>query len=102
MTAHPHDLSDLYLAPVALELDHRLGEFESLSEEEIEFRVAIDTDSQPRDRAERSQLMLLSLTHVLDTHGWDIGWVSRGLRVSHDEHELVLGVPDSLRAYLGN
>jgi hypothetical protein len=100
MTTRPHDLSDLYLSPVALQLDHRLGQFEGLSEEEIELRVALDTDSEPRVRAERSQLMLLCLTHVLDTHGWDIHWVSRGLRLSHDNHELVLGVPDSVRAYL--
>lgn len=100
MTARPHDLSDLYLSPVALELDHRLGEMEGLSEDEIEFRVALETDRQPRERAERPALVLLSLTHGFETHDWEVEWVSRGLRISHGEHALVLGVPDGVRSYL--
>ena len=96
----PHDISDLYLSPVVLELDDRLNAFEGLSEQEIEFRVALETDSQPRDLADRSQLLLQTLTHFMEMHGWKVGWAPRGLRVSHDDHKLVLGIPDSVRAYL--
>ncbi len=100
MTTRPHDLTDLYLSPLALELDHRLDEMEGLSQDEIEFRVALETDRQPRDRAERPPLLLLSLTHGLETHHWEVDWVSRGLRISHHDHTLVLGAPDSVRTYL--
>jgi hypothetical protein len=102
MNTRPHDVSDLYLAPVVLELDHRLDEFEGLSHDEIELRVALETDRQPRDSADRSRLMLLCLTHALETHGWAVGWAPRGLRISHDDHKLVLGIPDSMRTYLNN
>lgn len=30
-------------------------------------------------------------------HGWTAAWHDRGLRLSHDEHELVLGIPANLR-----
>lgn len=100
MTTRPHDMSDLYLAPVVLELNHRLGEFEGLSHDEIELRVALETDREPRDRTDRADLVLLSLTHLLNTHGWIIDWVPRGLQIRHRDHQLVLGVPQSLRNYL--
>ncbi|CAN5488592.1 hypothetical protein BH09ACT12_BH09ACT12_12980 [soil metagenome] len=102
MTVRPHDVSDLYLAPVVLELDQRLGAFEGMSAKEIELRVALETDRQPRERSDRPQLVLQSLTHALETHGWEIGWAHRGLLVSHDAHRLVLGIPESLRAYLSD
>jgi len=102
MTARPHDVSDLYLAPVVLKLDHRLGEFEGLSHDEIELRVALETNRQPRDPAERSELVLLALTHALETHGWEVGWAPRGLQVRHDDHLLVLGIPDTMTTYLNN
>lgn len=100
MGARPHDVPDLYLSPVTLELDHRLGELEGLTEAEIELRIALATDRQPRDCADRASLVLLMLTHALETHGWEVAWKPRGLRVSHGDHEVVLGVPHSLRAYL--
>lgn len=102
MTTRPHDLSDLYLAPVVLELDHRLDELEGLSHDEIERRVALATDRQARDRTDRADLVLRSLTHLLDAHHWTVNWAPRGLQVSHDDHQLVLGIPDSLRTYLDN
>jgi hypothetical protein len=101
MTVRPHDVSDLYLSPLTLELDRRLRELEGLTEAEIDFRVALETDREPRVPGDRPALVLQLLAHALDTHGWQIAWASRGLRLSHDDHELVLGVPDNLRAYLG-
>ncbi len=100
MTTRPHDVSDLFLAPVVLELNHRLDEFEGLSHDEIELLVALETNQQPRDHGDRADLVLRSLTHLMDTHNWTVDWAPRGLRVSHDDHHLVLGIPGSLRSYL--
>ena len=100
MTTRPHDVTDLYLAPVLLAIDERLDQFEGLSPKEVEYQVALTTDHQPRDADDRAALLLLSVTHGLDTHGWEASWVPRGLRLSHDDRALALGLPDSLRAYL--
>lgn len=102
MTTRPHDVSDLYLAPVVLELDHRLHEFEGMSQHEIELNVALATNQEPRDPADRADLVLLALTHLLDTHKWTVDWAPRGLQVGHKDHQLVLGIPDSLRTYFDN
>lgn len=100
MAAHPQDVSDLFMSPVTLELDRRLGELEDLDEAEIERRIALTTDREPRDRAGRAALVLLMLTHVLEAHSWEVSWAPRGLRVSHGEHQVVLGLPHSLKVYL--
>jgi hypothetical protein len=101
MTVRPHDIVDLYLSPLTLELDHRLRQLEDLSEAEIQFKVALETDCEPRVPEERPSLVLRMLAHNLDRHGWEMEWAPRGLRLSHDDHQLVLGVPDSVRSYLG-
>ena len=102
MTARPHDITDLYMPPVALELDRRLEQLEGLTAAEIEYQVVLGTDLQPRNAAARPALVLDLLTRSLETHGWEVSWVPRGLRVSHADHHLVLGVPHNVRAYLSN
>jgi hypothetical protein len=100
MTTRPHDLSDLYLSPIALELDRRLAEFSSLSHEEIELRIILETDRVPRDPAGRAEIAIGALSHLIELHDWHLAWDPRGLRLTHDSHTLVLGVPESLRSYL--
>ncbi len=100
MSIRPHDVTDLYLSPVALALDHRLAEYDNLSQDDVEYRVVLSTNREPRDAAERSELVLGSLTHSLETHGWEVSWAARGLQMRHGEHVMVLGVPESLREYL--
>lgn len=100
MTARPHDVTDLFLSPVILDLDQQLAAFDGLSDEEVAFLIALGTNSVPDSVEERSVLALRAITHLVDTHGWEVSWAPRGLRVSHDDHELVLGVPESLRRYL--
>lgn len=102
MTVRPHDVADLYLAPVLLEIDERLGQFEGLSAEEVEYRLALATDRQPRDAEDRAALLLRSITRALETHAWETSWHPRGLQISHDAHAVVLGIPDSLRTYLAD
>jgi hypothetical protein len=100
MTIRPHDRTDLYLSPVALALDRRLDALAGLSAEQLDVDVAFATDLEPRGVEGRRELLLQALVHLLPQHGWQIAWVERGLRLSHDDHELVLGVPDSVRDYV--
>ena len=50
---------------------------------------------------DRERALLESILHFTDSRGWIVAWDSRGLRLSHAEHSLVLGVPANLAAYLG-
>lgn len=100
MPTRPRDVADLYLAPVAIALDQELAMYDGLSEHDIEYRVALVINDQPRNAAERPDSVLRALTRTVETHGWEIDWASRGLQISHDEHQLTLGIPGSLRDYL--
>lgn len=100
MAARPHDVTDLYLAPVALGLDHRLEELADLPVEEVRIRVVLGTDREPRDRTEREEALLETLTRGLELHGWQVRLQPRGLLVSHDAYALVLGIPANLLSYL--
>ena len=100
MTTRPHDVTDLYLAPIALHLDAELERMSAYSERELQLEVALATNREPTSAADRHATMLAALTHHQDPHGWDIQWCQRGLRLTHLGRSLVLGVPDSVRSYL--
>jgi hypothetical protein len=100
VTARPHDLADLYLAPVTLGMDHRLQEMSGLSVEDIRYRVILGTDREPRTAAQREEALLETLTSGFDLHGWKVSRHPRGLEISHDTYSLVLGVPANLVSYL--
>ena len=102
MTTRPTDITDLYLAPVALRLDRQLAALGNLTEERIHVWVAVVTDREPSTAAERRALTLQALRHEVDTHHWDLEHDPRGIRLSHDDNCLVLGIPESLRSYLGH
>ena len=102
MTTMPRDLTDLYLAPVALDLDRRLEGMTGRTPHQLDLDVAMATDQQPRDAYDRRALLLATLTHLLPTHGWHVAWHPRGLAVTHGQHLFVLGVPDSVREYLAD
>ncbi len=100
MSERPHDTHDLYLAPVALELDRRLDEFEGLDDEGVVLKIALTTNREARDAEHRARLTLEALTHSVDLHGWDVTLAPRGLQLAHGDHQLVLGLPASLQGYL--
>jgi len=102
VTSRPRDVTDLYLAPVVLGLDHRLDEMSHLSAEEVRYRVILDTDREPRTATERGDALLEALLRGLEVHGWRVSWHDRGLSVAHGTYALVLGVPANLVAYLGD
>ena len=96
----PHDVSDLYLAPVILSIDSRLDDLGTLDAHALAQRVAIESNRPDWNREEREQALLASIQHFVDCRGWEMTWDPRGLRLSHDEHTVVLGVPANLAQYL--
>ena len=78
MAIRPHDVTDLYLAPVVLAVDAR-----------IEQLGQLDKDG-----------LLRTVTHLVDCHGWESSWDPRGLRLTHDAHTFVLGIPAVFHEYL--
>lgn len=100
MTARPHDVSDLYLAPVALAIDAKIEELSRLSVEDLGYEVAIESDALDITRQMREDALIRTIGHLLETHHWTLSWDPRGLRLSHDGHTLVLGIPEVFLRYL--
>lgn len=96
----PHDRVDLYLAPVVLRLDSWVEEWGEMSEQDIMVRIAFTTNEEPRDVEGREKALVHAAQHDVELHGWGVEIVSRGLRLHHGEHYVVLGLPDSLRRFL--
>lgn len=101
MTRRPHDVEDLFLAPVALAVDEALAALAGLSQAELGEAVAVRTNSQPRTDEERRAAMLEAVTHLVDLHQWEATWDERGLALTHSSHGLVLGVPRNVLEYVG-
>lgn len=100
MATRPHDITDLYLAPVALTVDARLEELGRLDSGRLAYEVALESDSPDFTRSMREEALLRTITHLVDIHDWKLSWDPRGIRLSHEAHTFVLGVPASFRAYL--
>ncbi len=96
----PHDVPDLLLPALALRLDRELEELAGLSATELRYRISLATDHDPQTSDERQRLLLRMLERSLDTHGWMLSWGERGLVLTHDDRRLVLGLPDTVRAFL--
>jgi hypothetical protein len=100
MADRPHDVTDLYLSPVVLAADARIGELGRLSKDQLAYEVALETDSPDFTRRMREEALIRTVTHLIDRHGWDFSWDPRGLRLSHGAHTLVLGIPAVFVEYL--
>ena len=100
MTIRPHDVVDLYLAPVALGVDAELARLSEMSQRDLELEIALDTNQEPRTSEARRRALLETVTHRVELHGWTAAWHDRGLRLAHEDHHLVLGVPPNLQSYL--
>ena len=100
MPTPPRDYADLFLAPVALQIDRRLEELADMDRDGLHKRVVLEANSEANERTRRARDVVESVTHVLDLHGWTTEWDERGVRLSHDEHSLVLGVPRNVTAYV--
>ena len=102
MADRPHDITDLYLAPVLLAVDARIEELGQLDRDGLAYEVALVSNSADLTRHMREQALVTTITHLLDTHHWEFSWHPRGLRMTHDAHAFVLGIPAVFLDYLGD
>jgi hypothetical protein len=100
MAGRPHDLPDLYLAPVVLEVDARIEELGRLDKDGLAYEVALESDEADWTRAMREEALIRAITHLIKPHGWESRWDPRGLRLTHDTHTFVLGIPAVFHEYL--
>ena len=100
MATRPHDLTDLYLAPVVLAVDARIEELGRLDRKGLAYEVALESDSPDFTRRMREEALIRTVTHLIDSHDWDFSWDPRGLRLTHQAHTFVLGIPAVFRDYL--
>jgi hypothetical protein len=100
MVTRPHDVTDLYLAPVVLAVDARIEELGRLDKERLAYEVALESDTPDVIRRLREEALIRTITHLLDCHDWELSWDQRGLRLKHDAHTLVLGIPAVFLEYL--
>lgn len=101
MSDRPHDVTDLYLARVLLAVDARLEELGQLDKRRLAYEVALESDLPDITRQMREEALMRAVTHLTDTHHWTFSWDPRGLRMSHDAHTFVLGLPAALLDFLG-
>jgi hypothetical protein len=100
MAARPHDITDLYLAPVLLAVDARIEELGHLDKDGLAYEVALESDSPDLTRRMREEALIRTVTHLIERHGWELSWDLRGLRLTHDAHTFVLGIPAVFLEYL--
>lgn len=100
MIALPHDTSDLLLAPVLLAIDSNVNRLARLTLEELAIEVALVSNVPDRTRAERELGLIRTVCQGVECHGWDFSWDARGLRLSHNDRHIVLGVPQQFAGYL--
>ena len=100
MADRPHDVTDLYLAPVLLAVDAKIGELGKLDKDGLAYEVALESNSLDATRQMREEALIRTITHLTETHHWEFSWDPRGLRLTHDAHTFVLGIPAVFHEYL--
>jgi len=100
MAVLPHDISDLYLAPVVLALDAQIEELSGLDVDQLARQVALEANTAGWTREQRESELLWTICHTIDCHEWEPAWDARGVRLTHHEHHLVLGVPATFAQYV--
>jgi len=100
MATLPHDIADLYLAPVALAVDARIDELGRLDIDRLSYEVALESDTPDLTRELREQALIRTICHLVDSHDWVLSWDERGLRLKNGPHTLVLGIPRVFADYL--
>lgn len=100
MATRPHDITDLYLAPVVLAVDAKIEELGRLDEDGLAYEVGLESDTPDFSRHMREEALIRTVTHLIDCHDWEFSWDPRGLRLTHDAHTFVLGIPAVFLEYL--
>jgi hypothetical protein len=101
MADRPHDITDLYLAPVLLAVDARIEELGKLDKDGLAYETELEADSPNVTRQMREEALIRTITHLIETHHWEFSWDLRGLRMTHDAHTFVLGIPAVFLDFLG-
>lgn len=96
----PRDRADLYLAPVALTIDERLEELGALDDKALEKEIVFSANVDLSKAGARQQGLETAVGYLVDLHDWSLELVPRGVRLSHSDHALVLGLPDNCRRFL--
>ena len=99
MAVLPRDVADLYLAPVILAVDARIEELSRLGADELAFQIALEGDHPEWTAGLREVGLLQAIEQPVETHEWELSLDPRGIRMSHGQHTVVLGVPDTFAAY---
>jgi hypothetical protein len=96
----PHDMADMYLAPVVLAVDDAIQELGRMDPDELALQIGLRSDRPDWRQDFREEALLFAVAHLIELHGWTLTWSPRGIRLAHGERHVVLGVPDSFRRYL--
>lgn len=100
MAIRPQTVTDLYLAPLALRLDHAIDALTGLDGVGLRDFIAERTLRTPFVVEDRRDGLLDAIVGSADLHGWDVYWDPRGLALSHGEYRIVLGLPARVHSYL--
>jgi len=87
---------------VVLAVDARIEELGRLDRDRLAYKVALESDSPDFTRSMREDGLIRTVTHLIDSHDWEFSWDPRGLRLTHDAHTFVLGIPVVFLEYLGD
>jgi len=96
----PNNKIDLLLAPVALEIDARLQSLGEMDAEALNFRIALEGNVDLSNASMIHEGVIEASTNGINMHHWLASIDVRGLRLSHDDHTLVLGFPENIRDLL--
>jgi hypothetical protein len=78
---------------VVLTVDARIAELGRLDRDRLAYEIALESDLPDLTRDMREEALIRTVTHLIDSHDWEFSWDPRGLRLTHDTHTLVLGIP---------
>ena len=74
MADRPHDVTDLYLAPVLLAVDARIEELGKLDKDALTYEVALESNALDRTRQMREDALIRTITHLTETHHWELSF----------------------------
>jgi hypothetical protein len=70
--------------------------------DELAYGVDLDSDAPGLTCGQRAAALLETVRHFIECHGWALLWDSRGIRLTHDTHSLVLAVPPIFAEYVAD
>jgi hypothetical protein len=84
MAIRPHDVTDLYLAPVVLAVDARIEKLGRLGKDGLAYEVALESDSPDFTRRIREDGLIRTVTHpgTRQSRSYGLKQLERALRVA--------------------